>query len=65
MSDDELIDYAYKLYGNNVTKGELFKKDRGLYKVLWRRELLDRISGSDNRVQLEQILDQYIGRENG
>jgi hypothetical protein len=51
MSDEELIGFARKIIQENgvVGRGDLAKADRGLYKALQNRKLIDRVGLADKR----------------
>ena len=69
LSNEELVKYTYDLYGEDITRGELSKKDNGLYSVLHKRKLLNNLkrerrdhkSLSDKEL-IESIYKQY-GRD--
>ena len=43
MSDEELLEYCFRLHGKNVTRGKL-TKDVRLYQKICERKLIDQIN---------------------
>ncbi|MBU0533066.1 hypothetical protein KKB44_06255 [Candidatus Micrarchaeota archaeon] len=62
MSDDELVKYARKFIEEEGISGlwKLSKADSGLYYVLWKRKLLDRIGLEDKKRDWNSMNDEEL-----
>lgn len=65
MSDDEIVDYAKRFTKvNRISRGgELAKADPGLYDVLRRRKLLDRVEFKEKRRSWASMSDEELVKE--
>ncbi len=59
MNDKELLNYTFSLQGDDVTRGELSKKDGRLYNLLRERKLINSINSLSMRWQTYKEWHQY------